>query len=76
MNLQAEISWIQSELLKVKDPELINAFKSMLKYRNVNKDEILKAKLTSRALKSEKDIEEGRVHSIDEAENKLNEMLP
>jgi hypothetical protein len=33
MNIQAEISWIQSELAKVKDPELISAFKNLLKYR-------------------------------------------
>ena len=34
MNIQAELNWIQSELIKVKDPELILAFKNMLKYRN------------------------------------------
>ncbi|MBW6483210.1 MAG: hypothetical protein K0B10_09120 [Vicingaceae bacterium] len=33
MNIQAEISWIQSELAKVTDKELIMAFKSLLKYR-------------------------------------------
>ena len=33
MNIQAEISWIQSELAKVTDKELITAFKSLLKYR-------------------------------------------
>lgn len=36
MDIQSEISWIQNELLKVKDPDLILAFKSMLKYRNKN----------------------------------------
>ncbi|MCK5207914.1 MAG: hypothetical protein KAQ62_21485 [Cyclobacteriaceae bacterium] len=33
MDLQADIKWIISELTKVKDPELISAFKSLLKYR-------------------------------------------
>jgi len=33
MNLQTEISWIQTELMKVKDPDLIKAIKSLLKYR-------------------------------------------
>ena len=33
MNLQTEINWIQSELIKVKDPDLIMAIKSLLKYR-------------------------------------------
>jgi hypothetical protein len=34
MDIQADISWIRSELMKVQDPELIAAFKSLLKYRN------------------------------------------
>ena len=33
MDLQADLKWIISELTKVKDPELISAFKSLLKYR-------------------------------------------
>ena len=33
MDLQAEIDWIRAELMNVKDPELISAFKSLLKYR-------------------------------------------
>ncbi|MDA3883658.1 MAG: hypothetical protein PF481_10290 [Bacteroidales bacterium] len=33
MNVQAEINWIVSELSKVRDPELIKAFKNMLIYR-------------------------------------------
>jgi predicted transcriptional regulator len=33
MNIQADISWIQSELNKVKDPDIITAIKSVLKYR-------------------------------------------
>lgn len=32
MNIQTDISWIQSELTKVKDPELILVFKNLLKY--------------------------------------------
>ena len=33
MNIQADIRWIQAEILKVRDPELISAFKNLLKYR-------------------------------------------
>ncbi|MCB0429160.1 MAG: hypothetical protein H6585_00345 [Flavobacteriales bacterium] len=33
MNLQAEIKWIKTELDKVKDPALIEVFKSLLNYR-------------------------------------------
>ena len=36
MDLQADINWIRSELTKVTDPELIIAFKSLLKYRKRN----------------------------------------
>jgi len=33
MTLQTEFSWMQSELMKVKEPDLIAAIKSLLKYR-------------------------------------------
>ena len=33
MDIQADIKWIQQELINVKDPELITAFKSLLKFR-------------------------------------------
>ena len=33
MNLQADINWIREELVNVKDPNLVEAFKNMLKYR-------------------------------------------
>ncbi len=33
MNIQSDIKWIQEELMKVEEPELITALKSMLKYR-------------------------------------------
>ena len=33
MNLEADINWIQKEIGKIKDPDLINVFKSILQYR-------------------------------------------
>ena len=33
MDLQADIKWIISEIAKVRDPELVSAFKSLLMYR-------------------------------------------
>lgn len=33
MNLNTEISWIQKEILKVEDPDLISAIKYLLKSR-------------------------------------------
>jgi len=40
MSLEADIKWITSEISKVKDPELIKALKSLLKYnaKKENKD--------------------------------------
>ena len=40
MDIQTDIQWIISEVSKVKDPEFLNALKSMLHYRNrqVNQD--------------------------------------
>jgi hypothetical protein len=64
MDIQAELKWIQQELMKVNDPELIKAFKSMLNYRKKQEsraDEVVKQLLITRALKSEEDIREGRL---------------
>lgn len=33
MDIQADIKWIRSELMNVKDPHLIEAFKQLLTYR-------------------------------------------
>jgi hypothetical protein len=33
MDIQADIKWIRSELTKVRDPHLIEAFKQLLTYR-------------------------------------------
>ena len=49
------------------DESLINEFYEML--RN---EEVLKAKLISRALKSENDIKEGKIYSQTEIEERTN----
>lgn len=33
MNLEADINWIQKEIAKIKDPDLIKVFKTILQYR-------------------------------------------
>lgn len=38
MSLETDIKWIKSELDTVKDPELIIAFKNLLKYRRKQED--------------------------------------
>lgn len=64
MDIQADISWIRSELMKVEDPELISAFKSLLKYREkrVNLESDFDLSM-SRALLDKK---EGRAKSHEE----------
>ena len=37
MNIQADINWIKAELTNVEDPNLIEAFKNMLKYRKTKR---------------------------------------
>lgn len=71
MNVQTEINWIVSEVLKVRDPEFIKALKSMLKYRekHVEKDwwnEISKEE-KSEIEQGIKDIETGDFVSHNEA---------
>lgn len=78
MDLQGDINWIKTEIDKVRDPQLINAFKSLLNYRNSKEsssEEILKEKMVARALRSEEDIKAGRVYTRSEAEEKMRSRL-
>ena len=52
------------------DNSILEAIKTLLQKSSLNP--VLKEKLTSRALKSEKDIAAGRVMSREELEQKLN----
>ena len=60
MSLQQDIQWVQNEVGKITNPRLIEVFKSLLLYREETieqqKEEVLKEKLTSRALKANEDI--------------------
>jgi hypothetical protein len=68
---------IKTELKDLIDQEsdlhLLESIKSLLKKDKLNPT--LKEKLTSRALKSEQDIKEGRVHTREEAEKILRSRL-
>ena len=68
MNLVEKRNFIQSRLHQA-DESLINEFYEML--RN---EEVLKAKLISRALKSENDIKEGKIYSQTEIEERINNV--
>ena len=62
MNVVEKRDFIHSHLHRANE-NIINEF-----YEKLHKEEVLKAKLESRALKSEKDIELGRVFSRAEVE--------
>lgn len=68
---------IKEELItlieKEKDLHILEAIKTLLVKSSL--DPILKEKLTSRALKSEEDIQSGRVYSREEFEAKLDNRL-
>jgi len=66
MNLIEKRDFIHSRLHQV-DESLIDEFYEMLR-----KDEVLKTKLISRAQKSENDIQEGKVFSRTEIEQRTN----
>lgn len=73
MDIQADISWIRSELMKVEDPELISAFKSLLKYRKkkVNLESDFDLSMNSALL----DKKEGRTKSHTEIRKKYEKWL-
>jgi sialic acid synthase SpsE len=69
MNLVEKRDFIHSHLHQV-DESLINEFYEMLR-----KEEVLKAKLINRALKSENDIKAGKVFSRTEIEQKTTSFI-
>jgi len=79
MSLQADIQWVQNEVGKITNPRLIEVFKSLLLYREETieqqKEEVLKEKLTSRALKANEDIKAGRTYTRQEAEAYLADKM-
>lgn len=69
MNLIEKRDFIHSRLHQA-DESLINEFYEMLR-----KEEILKAKLITRALKSENDIQSGKIFSRTEIEQRTNSVI-
>ncbi len=69
MNLVEKRDFIHSRLHQV-DESLINEFYEMLR-----KEEVLKAKLITRAQKSEIDIQSGKVFSRTEIEQRTNNVI-
>lgn len=69
MDIQADISWIRSELKNVRDPHLIEAFKQLLTYHK-SKPEIAmnKAQFVANIIEAEKQIDNGDCLSLEEFE--------
>ncbi len=65
MNVVEKIDFIHSHLHQANE-RTINEF-----YEKLRKEEVLKEKLESRALKAEKDIQMGRVFSREEIEQRI-----
>jgi hypothetical protein len=69
MNVIEKRDFIHSHLHQV-DESVINQF-----YETLRKDKVLKAKLISRAEKSDNDIQHGKVFSRTEIEQKTNDFF-
>lgn len=70
MNLQADISWIRSELKNVTDPHLVEAFKQLLTYRkSKSSNRLTKSEFIADIKEAEEQIEKGDYLSIEDFES-------
>lgn len=74
MNIQADIKWIKAELTNVEDPNLIEAFKNMLKYRKTKRT-ATQEELQQRAQESLEAIEKGETISLNTFQTENKEWL-
>lgn len=70
IELKAEIKKL---IEKENDPGILKAIRTLLKKTSLDSD--LKEKLTSRALKSNEDINAGRLYTRKEIENETDDMI-
>lgn len=75
MDLQTRKLHFIEEILAISNEKIIAKLELVLKKEQQELDPVLKEKLTSRALKAEQNIKEGRVMSREEMEQKLNARL-
>ena len=75
MDLQSRTLIFIQEFLKVNNEELISKLESILKKEKQKLDPVLKDKLTSRALKANENIKEGKIYSRKEAEENLKNRM-
>lgn len=70
MDVQADIKWIQNELNKVNDPDLIEAFKRLLQFRK--KTEVATLEHYNQEIKeAENRIEQGAFLTQEQVEKRL-----
>ena len=71
MDLQADIKWIQKELNKVEDKTLLDAIKSMLKYRAkvIQQKRISIEQYNKEVNEAIARVENGEFYTQEEAEN-------
>lgn len=67
MDMQADIKWIQKELSKVRDPDLIEVFKRLLQFGKKNKAMTIE-EYNNDIVEAEKDIKDGKVYSQSQIE--------
>jgi hypothetical protein len=72
MSLQTDILWIQNEITKVNDPDLVEVFKRLLLMHKKHSSQSIEEYNHDIEL-SEKDIAEGRVYSQSQIENQRGE---
>ena len=75
MELQTRKLHFIQEILSINNEEVIDKLEMVLKEEKESLDPVLKDKLTSRALKAEKDIQEGRIVTREQMEKNLNARL-
>ena len=74
MDLQTRKLHFIQEILTISNEKVIEKLELVLKEQQIL-DPMLKEKLTSRALKAERDIKEGRVMNREEIDKKLNALI-
>lgn len=70
MDIQADIKWIQNELNKVRDPDLIEVFKRLLQFRRKTENITLE-QYNQEIKEAENRIEQGVFLTQEQVENRL-----
>ena len=75
MDIQTKKLHFIQEVLALSNEKIIDKLESLLKKEQQNLDPVLKEKLTSRALKANENIKEGKGYDRKAAEAKLNDRM-